>query len=225
VNDVNTENLYGGRASLLFQPNDDVSVTATALYQRMVLGGYDDFDSPPGSAYLAHYEGFNIPGTDRRHGAHLQLTAVANLGFADLTSASAYWDRQEHQTQDASESATFDNGGIYPVCRRSLIRKSIQQAGQPGNSADLARRRPAALGDRRLLSATLIPCGTSTAPTPSSPRPAIPPASSMSRTTRIHRAIGLVRRRLVQDHRYLEILHGPALVPISKHAVRAGVGL
>jgi len=34
-------------ASLLFQPSSDVSVVATALYQRMVMGGYDDFDSPP----------------------------------------------------------------------------------------------------------------------------------------------------------------------------------
>ncbi len=58
---VNTENLYGGRASLLFQPNADFSVTATAFYQRLVLGGYDNFDSPPGAEYFAHYEAFNIP--------------------------------------------------------------------------------------------------------------------------------------------------------------------
>jgi outer membrane receptor protein involved in Fe transport len=115
VKDVNTENLYGGRASLLFQPNESFSITATALYQRMVLGGYDDFDSPPGPAYLAHYEGFNIPEPIADTVHIYSVTAVANLGFADLTSASAYWDRQEHQTQDASESATFDNGGIYPI--------------------------------------------------------------------------------------------------------------
>jgi len=113
VKDVNTENLYGGRAALLFQPNDDVSVTATALYQRMVMGGYDDFDSPPGSAYLAHYEAFNIPEPIADTVHIYSLTAVVNLGFADLTSASAYWDRQEHQAQDASESADFANG-VYP---------------------------------------------------------------------------------------------------------------
>jgi len=114
VHDVNTENLYGERASLLFQPNDTVSVVATALYQRLVLGGYDDFDSPPGAAYLAHYEGFNIPEPIADTVHIYSLTTTIDLGFADLTSASAYWDRQEHQTQDASESATFDNGGIYP---------------------------------------------------------------------------------------------------------------
>ena len=110
---VNTEDLYGGRVSVLFQPNSDVSVVATALYQRMVMGGYDDFDSPPGAGYLAHYEGFNIPEPIADTVHVYSLTGTVNLGFADLTSASAYWDRQEHQTQDASESASFDNG-VYP---------------------------------------------------------------------------------------------------------------
>ncbi|HUE10029.1 MAG TPA: TonB-dependent receptor plug domain-containing protein, partial [Steroidobacteraceae bacterium] len=82
VKDVNTENLYGGRASLLFQPNENFSITATALYQRMVLGGYDDFDSPPGPAYLAHYEGFNIPEPIADTVHIYSVTAVANLGFA-----------------------------------------------------------------------------------------------------------------------------------------------
>src|ERR1700682_5799922 len=36
---VNTEKLYGGRASLLFQPNDNLSVVAALLLQRMVMGG------------------------------------------------------------------------------------------------------------------------------------------------------------------------------------------
>jgi outer membrane receptor protein involved in Fe transport len=112
---VNTVNLYGARAALLWKPNEDFSVTASALYQRMVMGGYDDFDSPPGAsaALVGHYEAFNIPEpiADTIH--VYSLTAVANLGFADLTSSTAYWDRQEHQTQDASESASFDNG-VYP---------------------------------------------------------------------------------------------------------------
>src|SRR5579862_8907731 len=110
---VNTENLYGGRATLLFQPNSDFSAVATALYQRMVMGGYDTFDSPPGAAELAHYEAGYVaePIADTVH--IYSLTLKANLGFADLTSASAYWDRQEHQTQDASESVSSILG-IYP---------------------------------------------------------------------------------------------------------------
>jgi iron complex outermembrane recepter protein len=113
VHDVNTENLYGSRTSLLFQPSSDFSVVAMALYQRMVLGGYDDFDSPPGSQYLAHYEAFNIPEPIADTVHIYSLTAAANLGFADLTSVSAYWNRAEHQTQDASESISY-TFGIYP---------------------------------------------------------------------------------------------------------------
>jgi iron complex outermembrane receptor protein len=105
--DVNDENLYGGRVSLLYQPNSDFSVLATALYQRMVMGGYDEYDSPPGSSYLAHYEAANVPEpiSDTVHVYSLKISA--NLGFADLTSATAYWDRQESQTQDASESTSL----------------------------------------------------------------------------------------------------------------------
>src|ERR1700683_4673947 len=143
VKDVNTENLYGGRASLLFQPNENFSITATALYQRMWLGGYDDFDSPPGQAYLAHYEGFNIPEPIADTVHIYSVTAVANLGFADLTSASAYWDRQEHQTQDASESATFDNGGIYPIV--AIPYSEVDNSKQVSQETRLTSR-----GDERL---------------------------------------------------------------------------
>jgi len=108
--DVNTEKLYGERASLLFQPNDDLSILATALYQRMVMGGYDEFDLPPGPDYLAHYEAFPIsePISDTAH--IYSLTINDNLGFADVTSATAYWRREESQTQDASESASYTAG-------------------------------------------------------------------------------------------------------------------
>ena len=112
---VNTEELYGERGTLLFKPNDDLSITAGALYQRLVMGGYDLVDSPPGSSYLAHYEAFNIPEpvTDTVH--LYSLTVNWHLGFADLTSASSYWDRYEVQTQDASESIYVTLGGTLPL--------------------------------------------------------------------------------------------------------------
>ena len=110
VTNVNIERLRTGRASFLFEPNDDVKVTAMALYQRMTMGGYDEYDQPPGPQYMAHYEAFNIaePISDT---AHINsLTITANVGFADLTSASAYWDREEDQLQDASENWTVVTG-------------------------------------------------------------------------------------------------------------------
>jgi outer membrane receptor protein involved in Fe transport len=112
---VNTEELWGGRATLLFKPNDDLSITAGALYQSLQMGGYDLVDSPPGPSYRAHYEAFNIrePVTDRVQ--LYSLTINWHLGFADLTSASSYWDRYEIQTQDASESIFNTFGGALPL--------------------------------------------------------------------------------------------------------------
>ena len=77
------------------------------------MGGYDEFDNPPGPAYMAHYEAFNIPEPISRHGAHLQRDGTHNLGFADLTSTSGTGTRMRHQTQDASESIC-STVGDYP---------------------------------------------------------------------------------------------------------------
>lgn len=113
TSNVNTEKLYGGRVNLLFKPNEDFSVVGTYLYQRMKMGAYDEFDDPPGPTHPAHYEAFNIsePIDDALH--LYSLTATLNLGFADLTSASGYWQRHLAQTQDASESASYVLG-LYP---------------------------------------------------------------------------------------------------------------
>jgi len=105
--DANTERMYGGRASIRWQPSEDLGVVGMVLYQRMKMGGYDEFDVPPGADHLARYQPFPIaePITDNVH--VYGLTISANLGFADLTSATGYWDRAENQTQDASENFTW----------------------------------------------------------------------------------------------------------------------
>src|ERR1700683_1558212 len=60
VHDVNSESLDGFRSSILFKPNDDLSIVGTALYQHMYMGGYDEFDDPPGASHAAQYAPFNI---------------------------------------------------------------------------------------------------------------------------------------------------------------------
>jgi iron complex outermembrane receptor protein len=113
VRAVNTESLYGGRVSILFNPNEDFSVVGTALEQRMVMGGYDEFDNPPGPAYLAHYQAANVPEPIRDMVHIYSLTATYNVGFADLTSTTGYFQRHESQTQDASESISIYSN-LYP---------------------------------------------------------------------------------------------------------------
>jgi outer membrane receptor protein involved in Fe transport len=113
VNNVNTESLNGARLQVLFKPNEDFSITGTALYQHMSMGGYDEFDDPPGPAYRSHYEVGNLaePIDDWFH--FYSLTATLNLGFADLTSTSGYFQRHEAQSQDAGESISYFDG-FYP---------------------------------------------------------------------------------------------------------------
>ncbi len=73
VTNVNTESLYGARASILLQPTENFSATLMAFYQRLVMGGYDLYDSPPGASYRRPLRGVRYPGADRRYRAHLQL--------------------------------------------------------------------------------------------------------------------------------------------------------
>ena len=117
---ANDFRLSTGRAELLFQPSDDLSVLLTADTQKMIMGGYDLLDSTPttadpGPVYNAHYEAFPL-----REGLHddiniFALTVNANLGFADLTSATSYFDRLGWQTQDASASLYWSNHGATPL--------------------------------------------------------------------------------------------------------------
>ena len=101
---ANTESLYGMRASLLFKPSEDFSIVGTALFQHLGMGAYDEYDSPPGAQYMARYEAFPIQEKTADVVHIYGLTVNANLGFADLTSATSYWDRYSTQTQDASAS-------------------------------------------------------------------------------------------------------------------------
>jgi outer membrane receptor protein involved in Fe transport len=109
IPDVNTERLFGGRVTLLYKPSEDLSVTAMAFTQTLEMGGYDLFDSPPGIPYENHYEAFPLtePITDKSE--IFSLTVVAGLGFAQLTSATSYFERLAVQVQDASESIYISN--------------------------------------------------------------------------------------------------------------------
>jgi len=104
AHDVNTEDLQGFRISALWKPTDDTSVKGMFLYQDLSMGGYDEFDQPPGSAYQAHYTTFNTGEPFSDVTKVLSLTADHDFGFATLTSDTGFWKRNERQSQDASES-------------------------------------------------------------------------------------------------------------------------
>lgn len=116
---ANDERLWNARASLLFKPSDDLSITLFAMDQKLTMDDYDLLDSSPtgstpGKVYDAHYELFPL-----REGLFddIQIysaTINANLGFADLTSATSYFIRDDFQGEDASESLFYDNDSVTP---------------------------------------------------------------------------------------------------------------
>lgn len=120
IRNANDERLTTGRETLLFKPSEDLSITATAMQQHLGMGGYDLLDGTPTSAspgvvYDAHFEAFPL-----RESVHddidiYGLDVNANVGFADLTSATSYWDRLGWQTQDGSVSLYWSNHGSAPL--------------------------------------------------------------------------------------------------------------
>src|SRR6204780_3367121 len=124
---ANVEHMRNGRVTVLFQPNEDLSITAMAYDQRLSMGGYDLLDSSPtvpppgngynspGTIYNAHYEVFPLREFLNDDVQIYGLTINANVGFADLTSATSYFTRLNHQAEDASESLYYSNLGGSPL--------------------------------------------------------------------------------------------------------------
>jgi iron complex outermembrane recepter protein len=140
IRKANSETLYSGRIGLLYKPSDDLSILATAMTQGLHIGGYDLIDGSPDSAvpsrvYGAHYEAFPLREGIRDDISIFGLTVKANLGFADLTSATSYFGRLGYQVQDASESIYYSN-------RTSATGSPPLVAGTPFVTVPYAERDP-----------------------------------------------------------------------------------
>ena len=61
IKGVNLERFASARASLLVKPVDELSITTTLMYQRIDADGYNNFQDPPGSHYLAIYQPYDQP--------------------------------------------------------------------------------------------------------------------------------------------------------------------
>jgi iron complex outermembrane recepter protein len=105
----NAEQLYGVRATLLWQPTSCLSITPSFFYQTSRQNGITAYDSVPGTQ--AHYEPFDIaePLTDRI--SVFSLNVNYSFDAFDVTSSSAQWNRRSTQTEDASEDFNNPNTG------------------------------------------------------------------------------------------------------------------
>ncbi len=111
--DVNDENSRTIRAALLFKPTDRLSIEPTFLYQEITQGGLSLIDSQPGT--LTQYQPYDLgePFEDRIDLGSLNVQY--HFDFADLTSTSSKWTRDENLRQDGTEEiATVIGVPIYP---------------------------------------------------------------------------------------------------------------
>jgi iron complex outermembrane recepter protein len=107
----NTEHLQAGRATLLIQPTDRLSITLGFMHQSLTQDGPSTIDSPPLTE--THYQPFDVPEPFEDKFDLYTLTGKYNFDSFQLVSASAYWDRQQNQTQDISEAMQDYIGGFF----------------------------------------------------------------------------------------------------------------
>ena len=125
----NWEKLQAGRATLLVQPTDRLSVTVGFMHQELTQGGPNTIDSPPLNE--VHYQPFDVPEPFKDNFDLYSLTGKYNFDAFQLVSATAYWDRQQNQTQDISEAMQDYIGGFFgpPAAFPFTTTGSVKEAG------------------------------------------------------------------------------------------------
>ena len=110
--DVNDENLRSMRASLLWNVTDRLTIQPAFMYQEVTQAGLGLIDSNPGT--LANYQPYDAaePFLDRIDIGSLNVKY--HFDFADLTSTTSGWNRDENLRQDGTEElATVLGTPIY----------------------------------------------------------------------------------------------------------------
>jgi len=102
--DVNWERLQNFRASVRLQPNDALNIVVHGMYQHMDMGGYSQFDIPPGSDYLTHYQAANYPEPFWDRMTLFGATITYDWPGVQLTSDTGYWSRNMSQIVGQSEA-------------------------------------------------------------------------------------------------------------------------
>ena len=104
---TNWHRLTGGRASVLFQPIESLSIEAMAFYQGLSSGAFPQVDASIGVENLDRYVPFNngTPFNDTFRIFSLELNY--DFGFARLTSESAKWNHESEWNGDASEVTEY----------------------------------------------------------------------------------------------------------------------
>jgi iron complex outermembrane receptor protein len=128
----NAYQLYGVRATLLWKPTDNLTVTPSLFYETSKQNGISAYDSIPGTE--AHYQPFDIaePLTDEITISSLNVNY--GLEAFDITSISAYWARRSTQIEDASEDFNNPNTGATYAANNGLSNPGYYGAAGSGEA-------------------------------------------------------------------------------------------
>ena len=99
--DFNQQDVYGGRAALKVDLNDNWTATPTFMFQKLKTDGVFFFDPELGENKIDRFRG------DKRRDRFWQaaLTIQGKIGNFDLTYAGAYMDRPTYQVSDYADYA------------------------------------------------------------------------------------------------------------------------
>ena len=101
--DFNEVDWQGARAAVRWLADDNWTVTATANFQELEAGGYNDYDPAVGDLQTVKFA------EEMRTDDWLQTSLVieGDLGFAQLVSATSYYDREMLYTNDTQSYAAY----------------------------------------------------------------------------------------------------------------------
>jgi iron complex outermembrane receptor protein len=107
----NDQKIYGGRAALKVDLDDNWTVTPTFMYQKTVANGVFWFDQDAGDLNTVRFQ----PEISKDHFWQAALTVEGKIAnFFDVTYAGAYMDRPRYSTSDYMDYAeAYDNSYEY----------------------------------------------------------------------------------------------------------------
>ena len=115
---VNSDQLYAVRATLLWKPTDDLSITPSFFYEHNKQDGISAYDSDPGTD--AHYQPFDVAEPDTDTVKIFSNTIDYDAGPFSIVSSTAYWKRRSIQVEDASEDFNNPDTGVTYASNNGL---------------------------------------------------------------------------------------------------------
>ena len=104
LEDANTEDIFSGRIAARWQPTDSIDATLSYSFQEGQYGGRNTSSFRTNTIPSEEFEfGTRVPEPNERNTDLIALEVVADLGFAELTSATGYATVEENGQRDQTD--------------------------------------------------------------------------------------------------------------------------